>query len=258
MACIAIFHAIRASFGRFGKGKKCEARSRASRQTRPLLQHSARDKTAPTNQPFPDHGDTCLSPRCARTPKRHDGGCVIHALADVQIEVLAEDAWLLRFGSTMDTATNLRVLAAATQLQDHLSDVECVPAYASLLLRFNMTQWMDNGHFADDRLRDAITKALREPSSLNKTPHEVTIPVRYGGDAGVDLLDVATHARMSPEEVVARHDRRNAAQGCQAEGEDAKQQAEEEGAAATKQVRGEVGKGRRRGRERTGEGQGRW
>jgi inhibitor of KinA len=130
---------------------------------------------------------------------------VIHALADVQIEVLAEDAWLLRFGSTMDTATNLRVLAAAAQLQDHLSGVECVPAYASLLLRFNMTQWMDNGHFADDRLHDAITKALREPSSLNKTPHEVTIPVRYGGEAGVDLLDVATHARMSPEEVVARH-----------------------------------------------------
>jgi len=128
------------------------------------------------------------------------------ALADVSIEALAEDAWLLRFGDTIDAAVNDRVHAAAARLQAGLSDVECVPAYASLLLRFDVTQWQGgDGRFSAERLHAAIAAAWDAKSSAQKTPREVSIPVWYGGDAGVDLHEVAMHARISADEVVTRH-----------------------------------------------------
>jgi inhibitor of KinA len=131
---------------------------------------------------------------------------VTFALAGLPIEALAEDAWLLRFGDTIDTAVNDRVHAAAARLQANLGGVECVPAYASLLLRFDVAQWLgDDGRFSAERLRAAIAAAWDAGSSIEKTPREVSIPVCYGGDAGVDLHEVAAHARMSADEVVRRH-----------------------------------------------------
>nr|WP_199048423.1 5-oxoprolinase subunit PxpB [Dyella sp. ASV24] len=122
-----------------------------------------------------------------------------HAFADMQLEALAEDAWLLRLGETIDVAVNTRVHAAAALLRAHLPDVECVPAYASLLLRFDL-----DAH-KSDRLREMIEAALSNPSPPTNGTREVTVPVWYSDESGADLQDVATHARMSPEEVIARH-----------------------------------------------------
>lgn len=126
----------------------------------------------------------------------------------IQPEPLAEDAWLLRFGDTIDLEVNARVHAAAAKLQSSLAQVECVPAYASLLVRFDPSGWLDErGRFSGQRLRDAIEAVLQQPNVLETTSREVTIPVCYGGQAGEDLQDVATYAHMSPEEVIARHTR---------------------------------------------------
>lgn len=123
--------------------------------------------------------------------------------SDLQLEVLAEDAWLLRFGDRIDVAVNDRVHCAAAMLQAKLDQVECVPAYASLLLRFDLTQWLgDDGRFDHERLHAAIAAAWDEPASTTKAPREVLIPVCYDG---ADLIDVAAHARLSTEQVVARH-----------------------------------------------------
>lgn len=131
---------------------------------------------------------------------------VSFALADATIEALAEGAWLLRFGNTIDVAVNDRVHAIAARLQASLREVECVPAYASLLLRFDVAQWLDDdGRFSAERLRAAIAAAWDANSSEEKAPREVSIPVCYGGDAGVDLHEVAAHAHMSADEVVTRH-----------------------------------------------------
>jgi KipI family sensor histidine kinase inhibitor len=40
---------------------------------------------------------------------------------------------------------------------------------------------------------------------LADAPRTITVPVRYGGVDGPDLIDVAAHCRISPEEVVLRH-----------------------------------------------------
>lgn len=124
----------------------------------------------------------------------------------IQAEALAEDAWLLRFGATIDVEVNARVHAAAARLQASLAGVECVPAYASLLLRFDPMAWLDEaGHFSGRRLREAIDTVVHQSSALAPALREVVIPVCYGGEMGEDLPDVAAQAQLSPEEVVARH-----------------------------------------------------
>jgi inhibitor of KinA len=125
---------------------------------------------------------------------------------DMQLEVLAEDAWILRFGDTIDATVNARVHAAAALLQAHLPEIECVPAYASLLLRFDPARWLDDDAASTgDRLRKAIDATWRNVPSATTAPREVVLPVWYGGEAGADLHDVAAHAQMTVEEVVARH-----------------------------------------------------
>ncbi|GGA39017.1 5-oxoprolinase subunit PxpB [Dyella nitratireducens] len=124
----------------------------------------------------------------------------------MQIEPLAEDAWLLRLGGTIDIDVNARVHAAAARLRSGLADVECVPAYASLLLRFDPMRWLDNdGDFSGQRLRGAIDAALQQAGASETAPRELIIPVCYGGEAGEDLHDVAAHTQLSPEEIIARH-----------------------------------------------------
>ena len=125
----------------------------------------------------------------------------------MQPEPLAEDAWLLRFGDSIDADVNARVQAAAATLQACLAGVECVPAYASVLLRFDPMHWLDEGRFSGRRLRDAIEAALLQQVATATVPREIIIPVYYGGAAGEDLHEVAAHAHLSPEEVVARHTR---------------------------------------------------
>jgi len=143
---------------------------------------------------------TCRERRCGA------GARVTFPLADVQIEALAEDAWLLRFGDTIDADVNNRVHAAAARLRANLVNVECIPAYASLLLRFDVTHWLDDdGRFCAERLQHVIAAAWNASSSAETATREVIIPVWYGGDAGADLPEVAAHARMSADEVVARH-----------------------------------------------------
>ncbi|GLQ87329.1 5-oxoprolinase subunit PxpB [Dyella flagellata] len=126
----------------------------------------------------------------------------------MRIEPLAEDAWLLRLGTSIDFEVNARVHAMAAALKSRLAEVEYVPAYASLLLRFDPMSWLeDDGRFSEQRLREAINAALDQASTAEAEPREITIPVCYGGEAGEDLLDVASYSQLSPEEVVARHTR---------------------------------------------------
>lgn len=128
------------------------------------------------------------------------------AWSNMQAEPLAEDAWLLRFGETIDVEVNAHVLATAARLQAELAEVECVPAYASLLLCFDPARWLDDaGHFSARRLQDAIDAVLRSSVTHETAPRELTIPVCYGGEAGEDLDAVAAYARLSPEEVIVRH-----------------------------------------------------
>ena len=90
------------------------------------------------------------------------------------------------------------------QLTDSLQGVRGLlnlhPAFASLLVDF------------DPRLRahDEIEALLRErmgpaETAVHLPERTVEIPVRYGGEDGPDLADVAAHTGLSPERVVELH-----------------------------------------------------
>jgi KipI family sensor histidine kinase inhibitor len=134
---------------------------------------------------------------------------------DFAIEPLAEDALLLRFGEDIDLATNARVHAAARALRAAAlrGVVDIAPAYATLLVRFDPFT-RSHGELAEARCvaasgtMDPGVRRDDEPkhdSPPGASTRMVEIPVRYGGEDGPDLDVVARHARLLPDEVVARH-----------------------------------------------------
>lgn len=126
--------------------------------------------------------------------------------AAIRFEAIAEDALLLRFGERIDAALNGRVHAAVATLQRALPQLECVPAYASLLLRFDPLAWRgDDASDPQRALRRAVRAALEAGETAHQTGREREIPVCYGGSCGADLTEVAQHLGLSSDEVIARH-----------------------------------------------------
>ncbi|OOG56805.1 5-oxoprolinase subunit PxpB [Rhodanobacter sp. C03] len=121
----------------------------------------------------------------------------------IQFEALADDALLLRFGERIDIELNACVQAATACLRQRLPQVECVPAYASVLLRFDPQHW--SGGDPHRQVQAAACAALEEPSLVTAAPHELVIPVCYGGEHGPDLAEVAAHCRLDADAVIDRH-----------------------------------------------------
>lgn len=119
---------------------------------------------------------------------------------DCTLEIIAEDALLLRFGDRIDAAINARVHAAARALRQAALPgvVDIAPAYASLLVRHETGSGSLSFVAA---LNDLIKKEESEPDPVS----DVEIPVCYGGDFGADLDTVADCATLSRDEVIARH-----------------------------------------------------
>lgn len=126
-----------------------------------------------------------------------------------QWEALGESAVLLRWGHTLDAALNATVHAAANALRcAALPGIEDIaPAYASLLLRFDLDVWSARGtRDAFSALRDAVDLLLAAtPASSTLPSRELCVPVCYGGAHGPDLADVAHHAGLSEHALIALH-----------------------------------------------------
>lgn len=123
------------------------------------------------------------------------------------IEPLGDQALLLRWGDSADSALNERVHALATELHARRARwlIDCVPAYASLAIFFDgaAIPGKDPLAFVIDWLV-AIVEGPQLPSDTSAA-RLVEIPVCYGGDYGPDLEDVASACGLSPAQVVAKH-----------------------------------------------------
>lgn len=122
-----------------------------------------------------------------------------------RIEPLGDGAVLVTLGDEIDLALNERAhgLAAAV---DRLRAYDprfrrAVPAYASVLVPF------DPVAVEFDEARDLVTGLLEElPARGPEEPRDVVdIPVRYGGEDGPDLADVAALNGLRPSDVVELH-----------------------------------------------------
>jgi KipI family sensor histidine kinase inhibitor len=121
------------------------------------------------------------------------------------IEVLGEDALLLRFGNTIDPGTNARVHALARRIGARRPAwlLDIVPAYASLAVFVGVA--LTDASDPLQAARQWLQAELRHAPPMAETGRLLEIPVHYGGVDGPDLEALAAHAGLSPDEVIARH-----------------------------------------------------
>ncbi|MCY4476296.1 MAG: 5-oxoprolinase subunit PxpB [Chloroflexi bacterium] len=133
-----------------------------------------------------------------------DGGPVIEY---PRILPASDSSILIEFGDTIDYETNARVYALQTEIENSdlgSSVVEFIPSYRSLLVEYDVSECL----YADlnERVNDLIGKtAISDGTTINSDQNAHEIPVAYGGDYGPDLENVATHAGLTTDEVIAIH-----------------------------------------------------
>lgn len=123
-------------------------------------------------------------------------------MAGFNITVAGDSAINLEFGNVISEKTNGIIRAAAQTLEANPIDgvIELVPTFCSLMVVYNPCV------VGYDELTSQVRGKLRGLVATTGGIHRVVkIPVCYGGDFGPDLGDVAEHAGMSAEEVIAIH-----------------------------------------------------
>lgn len=114
---------------------------------------------------------------------------------------VAEHGLLVEFGEVIDPAIHTRViqLDAALLAQPFTGFIEAVPAYASLMIRFDPLQ---TDHALAER---AVENLLLRSGTIDahKTEREVT--VCYDVDLAPDLADVAKACGLTTEQVIDAH-----------------------------------------------------
>jgi KipI family sensor histidine kinase inhibitor len=119
----------------------------------------------------------------------------------ISIQPVGEAACLLELGKASPATTaRARVLARAVLDAGWIGVYDAVPAYCTVLVRFDP---------AATELAELETKIEQLNRTLTfsdeRQGKEIELPVHYGGEYGPDLLDVAIHSGLPPEEVVRRH-----------------------------------------------------
>lgn len=118
------------------------------------------------------------------------------------IEMVSNQACLLTFSQVISEATSNYIAQVTQHLIKLAGIVDLVPSYTTLLVVF------DDDHY--DRF--AIFKTIRQtieaidPNDFSvKDQREVVIPVYYGKEVGHDIEDVASHCKLSIDDVIKRH-----------------------------------------------------
>jgi KipI family sensor histidine kinase inhibitor len=121
----------------------------------------------------------------------------------LSVESMGDSALLLRWPGVGAGGVPLAVAAAqrAIRAARIAGVVDVVPAPASLLVRF------DPGRISGAALAARLPARAVAPTTM-PSPRRHHVAVRYGGEAGPDLEEVADRLGLSPTEVVARHARR--------------------------------------------------
>lgn len=115
-------------------------------------------------------------------------------------EALADDAWLLRLTPGADANARAHALAAGLRADAPAWLRDVVPAWDSVGVCFDPAQ-------IDPDAALAWLQAHRDDGSgaTLATPRTIEIPVRYGGEHGVDLDAAAAELGLTPAALVARH-----------------------------------------------------
>lgn len=125
----------------------------------------------------------------------------------MQIVPLGDCAVLVRVGDAIDAETHARVRAVLDMLdREPVSGViELVPAYTAVAVHYEPEAFAGgDGPFA--RVTAEIEDRLRHLEVVAPGPGRlIEVPVRYGGEEGPDLEELAHYTGLTPEQVVSAH-----------------------------------------------------
>lgn len=115
---------------------------------------------------------------------------------------VGDQAVLVQLGNQIEGEVNRKVMALEAMVeQSNLAGlVECVPAFASLMVTYDplITEY--------ERVRNSLEGLMGAGlKTEQKQGRVIEIPVCYGGIYGEDLPFVAEHAGLSAEEVIRIH-----------------------------------------------------
>jgi KipI family sensor histidine kinase inhibitor len=122
-----------------------------------------------------------------------------------KIVPLGDSALLVQLGDEIDITTNQRVhtLAALINKSHFEGVIETVPAYATLLVHYDPL--ILSCRQIENHLREKVAQIYDSGSGKRK---RVEVPVRYGGEYGVDLESVARRCRLQVEDIIRIHSER--------------------------------------------------
>jgi len=118
----------------------------------------------------------------------------------VRIEPLGDGAVQIVLGDAPDEAARVRIAAAAARVRRAAPPgvTECVPGYATLTVHYDPLGAGD----VEAALRRILAKLDDAEGGAGR---RVEVPVRYGGEWGPDLEEVAALHGISADEVVRLH-----------------------------------------------------
>jgi KipI family sensor histidine kinase inhibitor len=120
----------------------------------------------------------------------------------VRVQPSSDDSLLVYLGDRIGPDANSAVIRLLRRLeQDPLEGIRNLhPAYCSLLIKFDALQWTHRE--LEAALRERDNDARDEPLMRSR---EIEIPVRYGGESGPDLGEVAALHDLTPAQVIDMH-----------------------------------------------------
>ena len=113
---------------------------------------------------------------------------------------------IVSFGDQIDAAVGRTCLAAARKLRDAglpgVTDV--VPSFVAVAVHYRPDGLGNGPTYASlaDRIETLLAEGIAADAAGGR---DVDVPVCYGGEHGPDLLEVATAAGLTPDEVIALH-----------------------------------------------------
>lgn len=115
---------------------------------------------------------------------------------------LGDSSLLIQFGDEIDFTVNQRVHALASLMEGSPIQgiIETVPAYATLLVHY------DPLVLSFTQLKNHLrTKIDFVEEISNRKRSRVDVPVRYGGEFGMDLESVAVELELSVADIIRLH-----------------------------------------------------
>lgn len=118
-----------------------------------------------------------------------------------RIVACGDSALSIELSDEIDEDVNARVIALAADLAERPIDavVETVPTYRSLLVLY------DPSIQRAQALRLELEARLRAAMPGRRAARRFVVPVVYGGEAGLDLAELADMKGLSADELVAIH-----------------------------------------------------